>query len=210
VLLDADDLPPDALTREGLDTQHRLIAFSVREPGPAAPDIDEGHYHALLANAADFIVDRLDADIVFMPMERQKMDVQQSHAVISMMHLAHRATVLKGEYTSRQMISFLARCDFAVGMRLHFLIFSALAEVPFVALPYASKVTGLIEELEMEVPPLRDVNSGRLIATVDRSWDYRDKIRKQIRRLLPDLQEKARKTNTLLVELARSREPATT
>ena len=59
LLLEPDDLPPDTLMREGLDQQRRLVAFSVREPGPAAPDIDVNHYHALLANAADFIVDRV-------------------------------------------------------------------------------------------------------------------------------------------------------
>lgn len=204
VLLEPEDLPPDTLTREGLDRQHRLVAFSVREPGPAAPDIDVDHYHMLLANAADFVIDRLDVDIVFVPMERRKMDVQHSHAVVSMMLCAQRASVLKGDYTARQMISLLDRCDFAVGMRLHFLIFAALADVPFVALPYASKVLGLIEDLEMEMPPLKHVNAGRLIATIDRSWDYRDSIRRKIRRRLPDLKERAETTHTLLVELARS------
>lgn len=204
LLLEPEDLPPDAMKSEGLDGVKHLVAFSVREPGPAAPDIDVDHYHELLANAADFIVDRLDVDIIFVPMERRKMDVQHSHAVASMMQFAQRAGVLKGTYTARQIISILERCDFAVGMRLHFLIFAALADVPFVALPYASKVAGLIEDFEMEMPPLSGVNSGRLIATIDRSWDYRNQIRKRIRRHLPDLQDRARKTNDLLVELARS------
>ncbi len=204
LLLEPEDLPPDAMKSEGLDDVKHLVAFSVREPGPAAPDIDVDHYHELLANAADFIVDRLDVDIIFVPMERRKMDVQHSHAVASMMQFAQRAGVLKGTYTARQMISLLARCDFAVGMRLHFLIFAALADVPFVALPYASKVAGLIEDFEMEMPPLSGVNSGRLIATIDRSWDYRSQIRKRIRRHLPDLQDRARKTNDLLLELVRS------
>ena len=37
-------------------------------------------------------------------------------------------------------------------MRLHFLIFVALRGTPFAALPYASKVTGLLEDLEMGTP----------------------------------------------------------
>jgi polysaccharide pyruvyl transferase WcaK-like protein len=36
VLLTPDPLPADALKRESLDVQQRLIGFSVREPGPAA------------------------------------------------------------------------------------------------------------------------------------------------------------------------------
>lgn len=204
LLLEPEELPKDTLVRESLDHDRRTVGFSVREPGPAAPNIDVDHYHALLANAADFMVDRLDADIVFVPMERKKMDVQHSHAVASLMQCAQRATVLKGDFTPCQMISLFKRFDFAVGMRLHFLIFAAIAEVPFVALPYASKVTGLINDLEMEMPPLKDVNSGRLIATIDRSWDSQGKIRKQIRRHLPELQHRARQTNSLLVELAHS------
>lgn len=201
LLLTPDPLPPDALKNEGLDPEERLVGFSVREPGPAAPDIDVDHYHALLANAADFMIERLDARVVFVPMERRKMDLQHSHAVIAGMLRADRAVVLQHEYTARELISLIGHFDLAVGMRLHFLIFAALAGVPFVALPYASKVTGLLEDLEMDMPPLADVNSGRLIAAIDRAWDQQGKIRKQIKRKLPHLQERARETNRLLVSL---------
>lgn len=203
LLLEADEMPEDAVIRERLDTGRRLVAFSVREPGPAAPDIDVDHYHGLLANAADFVIDRLEAEVIFIPMERTKMDVQHSHAVISQMQFAEHATVLKGEYTSREMIALIGRFEFSIGMRLHFLIFSALANVPFVALPYASKVTGLIEDLEMEMPPINKVNAGRLIATIDRSWDYKEDIRKKIRRALPELRKRAQQTNQLLLDLLR-------
>ncbi len=201
LLLGSEPLAPDLLKREGLDTERRLVGFSVREPGPAAPDIDVDHYHKLLANAADFMVDRLNADIVFVPLERQHMDMQHSHAVVAQMQCAQRATVLKGEYTSRQLLDLVGRFEFSVGMRLHFLIFSALQNVPFVALPYASKVNDLLKDLEMEMPPLYHVNTGRLLATIDRSWDWRDAIRERIQRLLPGLQQRALETNKLLVDM---------
>lgn len=201
LLLTPEPVDVDVLRGEGLNTERCLVGFSVREPGPAAPDIDVNHYHKLLANAADFMVDRLDADIVFVPMERQHMDIQHSHAVLAQMQCAQRATVLKGEYNARQTMTLIGHFEFAVGMRLHFLIFSALQNVPFVALPYASKVTDLLQDLEIEMPPLRDVNAGRLLATIDRSWDWRDSTRARIQRLLPGLQQRALETNKLLVNL---------
>jgi len=105
LLLKPEPLPRGLLKREGLEGRRRLIGMSVREPGVAAPDIDQKMYHALLANAADFMVDRYDADIVFVPMERSVLDTQHSHAVVAKMLRAQRATVLKGEYTSGQLLS---------------------------------------------------------------------------------------------------------
>ncbi|MEN6497602.1 MAG: hypothetical protein ABFD16_25155, partial [Thermoguttaceae bacterium] len=61
------------------------------------------------------------------------------------------------------------------------------------------------EDLEMEVPPLKNVNAGQLIAYIDRSWDYRDEIRERIRRLLPEIQARARQTNELAVRLLTER-----
>jgi polysaccharide pyruvyl transferase CsaB len=206
LLLRPEPLPADALKREGLEGR-RLVGISVREPGAAAPDIDENHYHALLANAADYMVDRLDADLVFVPMERQVLDTQHCHAVVAKMAHAQRATVLKGEYTSGQMLTIMGHFAFAVGMRLHFLIFAALQRVPFVALPYASKVTGFLDALEMPMPPLQQVNAGRLIAHIDRSWDLHADLQARIDRALPPLQERARETNKIAVRLLLDRTP---
>lgn len=202
LLLEPEPLTLDEILRaEAIDPQARLIGFSVREPGPAAPDLDIEHYHSLVANTADFLVERLDAEIVFFPLERRSVDVQHSHAVVSRMHHAQRATVLKREYTPGQVLTLLEHFQFCVGMRLHFLIFSALAGVPFVGLPYATKVAGFLEELKLEVPPFERVSSGQLIAHVDRAWDTREAHRAQVRAALPALQARARRNNELAVEL---------
>lgn len=203
LLLSPAPLSPDVLRLEGVEGDHRLVGISVREPGPCAPGMDAERYHALLANAADFLVDRLDAKVVFIPMERRVLDVQHSHAVIAQMHHARRATVLKGKYSSGEMLSLVGKVDLALGMRLHFLIFAALQRVPFVALPYAPKVTGFIEDLGMSMPPLNQVNAGQLIAHVDRSWDLRKSIRRRIEGSMPSLRRRARETNELAVALLR-------
>gem|GEM_PF-4460139 len=52
---------------------------------------------------------RLDADLVFVPMEPHTLDLQHSHAVISRMAAASRATVLKGDYSSGQILALVGR-----------------------------------------------------------------------------------------------------
>ena len=74
------------------------------------------------------MVDRYDADIVFVAMERT--DVQHSHGVVAHMQNAERAEILRCRYSPRQILALMGRFDFAVGMRLHFLIFAALRRTP--------------------------------------------------------------------------------
>ena len=209
VLLKQDPMALDLIMRdESIDPTARLVAFSVREPGPAAPRINVEHYHRLLANAADFMVDRLDAEVVFIPLEQRTFDVQHSHAIVGRMSHAQRATVLRRPYTSQQVLSLLTYFDFAVGMRLHFLIFAALADVPFVSLPYADKVSNFIEELKVPHRGFEHLSAGELIANIDRAWDERELQRQRTRAALKDLQERARMNSELAAHLlAARREP---
>ncbi len=201
LLLEPEALPIEALEAEGVEFDRDLVGFSVREPGPAAPNIDPDDYYALLANAADFVVERYDADVVFIPME--KTDVQHSHAVVAHMQNSERAEILRRRYTPRQVLDLVGHFQFSIGMRLHFLIFSALRGVPFAALPYAGKVSGLLQDLGMRSPPLEDVGIGQLIARVDRSWDARHEIQAQIAKHISELKLRALRTNELLLELVR-------
>ncbi|MDQ3265582.1 MAG: polysaccharide pyruvyl transferase family protein [Myxococcota bacterium] len=202
VLLRAEPLTWEEILRsEAINPGARLIGISVREPGPAAPDLRVEHYHRLVANAADFMIDRFDAEVVFFPMERRAFDVQHSHGVVGQMSHAQRATVLKRDYTPGQLVSLLERFEFTVGMRLHFLIFSALAGVPFTALPYATKVSGFLEELQLRTPELSEVSAGQLIAIIDRAWDQRELLRASLSTGLVDLQRRAHRNNQIAVQL---------
>ncbi|WP_303903728.1 polysaccharide pyruvyl transferase family protein [Thiohalomonas denitrificans] len=207
MLLKPEPLPRQTLVTETLDRDGPVVGMSVREPGAAAPDVNQDVYHQLLANAADYIVDRFGARVVFIPMERGVLDMQHSHAVISKMLCPQKAAVLKGEYTSGQLMTLIGRFDFVVGMRLHFLILAALNRVPFVALPYASKVGGFLEQIGAEMPPIDKVNAGRLLAHIDRSWDRRRSLANRIDRTVPTLQDRARESHRILMELLRRHHP---
>jgi polysaccharide pyruvyl transferase CsaB len=198
-LLEPEELPAAALKAEGVNLEGHVVGFSVREPGPAAPDIKPDQYYALLANAADFVVERFDAEVVFVPME--KFDVQHSHGVVAHMRFPERAEILRRRYSPRQILDLMGRFDFAVGMRLHFLIFAALRGTPFSPLPYASKVTGLVEDLDMDTPPLGSIGIGELCGRIDRKWDTREAIRAKLGERVPGLRRRAKLTNETLLGL---------
>jgi polysaccharide pyruvyl transferase WcaK-like protein len=201
LLIEPEPLPGYLLESEGLKGRRRLVGMSVREPGPAAPNLAEMDYHSLLANAADYIVDRLDADVVLIPMERRQHDLQHSHAVLARMRGVKHASVLRGEYSVGQLLSLASHFEFAVGMRLHFLIFAALQRVPFVPLPYAPKVAAFVEEFGVNPTQLDKLNAGQLIALIDRAWDERDAMREKIAQALPALQARARENNEIAIQL---------
>jgi polysaccharide pyruvyl transferase CsaB len=200
LLLEPEPFGENLLAREGVTKDRTLVAMSVREPGGAAAEIEDARYHALLANAADFIVARFEADVVFVPMERG--DIREAHRVMAEMGLPERATVLKGAYSPGQVLGLMDHVDVAVGMRLHFLIFAAKARVPALALPYAAKVVSFLERLGLPTPQmLHREHVGALLAAIDRLWDRRAEQRELLSERLPAVRELAGTTAGLLAEL---------
>jgi polysaccharide pyruvyl transferase CsaB len=207
LLLQPAELPLEILQREHLEAGRRLVALSVRDGGTPASETADLEFHALLATAADFIVQRYDAQAVFVPMEHQ--DIREAHRVISHMARAESATVLTGAYTPGELRTVMGNFHMAVGMRLHFLIFAASAGVPIAPLPYASKVWSFLKAIGLDQPDMvATTNAGTLLAEIDRLWDLRSEQLTRVAARLPLLRAAAARTATLAAELVGTRAPA--
>ena len=204
LLLTPEPFTDDMLAEAGIPRDRPLVGFSVREQGAAAPELTEATYHQLLAEAADYIVERFGADVVFVPMERA--DVREAHRVIGRMTLPERAHLLKYRYKPRQIIGLMEHFQLAVGMRLHFLIFAAITGTPLIALPYASKVYDFLTSLGLEPrATVAHTTAGTFLADLDRLWDHRAEQKSLLRDRLPSLLERARCTTQLAVQAVRPR-----
>jgi polysaccharide pyruvyl transferase WcaK-like protein len=191
VLLEPEDFTEEMLIREGIDTNLPLVGMSVREPGNAADHLDEAGYHVLLAEIADFMTHRLDAQVVFVAMERG--DIAHAHAVLSAMSAPDRARILNRCYSPGQIAGLMRHLHLAVGMRLHFLLFAACAGVPILPLPYAGKVFDFAQAVG--VPALTGIarrEAGPLLAELDRLWDDRRACTDRLRESCGVLRERAR------------------
>jgi polysaccharide pyruvyl transferase WcaK-like protein len=111
------------------------------------------------------------------------------------MGMPERATVLRTTYDPREVLRLIGELDFAIGMRLHFVIFAACAGVPVLPLPYAGKVFDFAQRVG--APALTGVarsEAGPLLAELDRLWDERAENTQQLRQRILVLRERARET----------------
>ena len=89
-----------------------------------------------------------------------------------------------------------------IGMRLHALIFSAVAAVPMVGLVYDPKIQGFLDCIQQpSAGDVRELEYGSLSELTDKVWENRAEIKKQISEFIPLMKEKARENARVAVEL---------
>ncbi|WP_328441679.1 polysaccharide pyruvyl transferase family protein [Streptomyces sp. NBC_00457] len=193
LLLTPEPFTGQMMRQEGLPTDARLVGMSVREPGRAAEKLDEDDYHALLADVADFLARRLEAHVVFVPMERE--DVRHAHGVLSRMSAPDLGRILHNSYSPGEILGFMSHLDMVVGMRLHFVMFAALSGLPVLPLPYSGKVFDFARRTG--APALVGVareQAGLLLAEVDRLWDEFPRRHEDLNSRVQGLRALARET----------------
>jgi polysaccharide pyruvyl transferase CsaB len=193
LLLTPEPFTERMMRHESLPLDTRLVGMSVREPGRAAEKLDEDDYHALLADVADFLARRLDAHVVFVPMERQ--DVRHAHGVLSRMSTPDLGRILHNSYSPGEVLGFMSHLDLVVGMRLHVVIFAAMSGLPVLPLPYSGKVFDFARRTG--APALVGVareQAGLLLAEVDRLWDEFPRRQEDLDSRVRELRALARET----------------
>jgi hypothetical protein len=69
-------------------------------------------------------------------------------------------------------------------------------------------VSGLLEDLGMDTPPLESIGIGQLIGRIDRKWDTREALRAGISARVPALRQRAKLPNRALLRLIDADQPA--
>lgn len=151
-----------------------------------------------VAAALDALDKRLNAQILFIPMQRPS-DARVSLAAFSVMDQS--AHILSGHYLPHELSAIISSVDLVISVRLHALMFAAHTGVPVVGLSYDPKVDTFMESLGQPVLPLADLKAGQLVQTAEQVWQERKERQGQILSAIASHQEDASENIRLALEL---------
>ncbi|AGB42101.1 polysaccharide pyruvyl transferase CsaB [Halobacteroides halobius DSM 5150] len=123
----------------------------------------DNSYLKELAKLLDLLKDKLQAQILFLPLDYPD-DREVSLQVREMM--SEEAMVIRANYTPQEVLALTERVDLMVGVRLHSLIFATVMGVLPAGISYDPKVDNFLERLSLA--PVAKVDSLEVTKTYNR------------------------------------------
>lgn len=161
-----------------------------------------------IARAADYVVEELGYSVVFLPVHRD-LDLPTIERVRAAM--SGRSHILRGSYAAEETVGLFGRFRWVLSMRLHPLIFAAVAGVPALGLVYDPKVQEFLTQTQQEpVGPVERATLEDILLAITRLEADYARRGKLLNRVVEELREKAALNNTLAADLLRGGGPPAT
>jgi len=170
------------------------VCVSSQQPPPS-----EGK--KAIAQVLDSLVQKYGVWILFIPMNPQT-DSLLMHQIRAVQVEKGKTLVLEGEHTPQDVLAIVRQTDLILSSRLHLLILAVLANTPCIGLSRGSKIDRFLTRARLpKGGDVRTINPFHLQEVCERTWRNRQQIREQMRRVLGDMQQAARKNQDLLAVL---------
>ncbi len=145
-----DNFGEKVFKKMGLDQQTLTIGVNFTDEAfvqEEAPDLP-----TRAAQLLDALIEQFGAKLVFFCNEIREgpgFDKVANEKIRSLMIHGEDSFAVENRYwTPGQMLSLVGMCDFTLSMRYHFCLFSALQQVPFIAIKRSDKVDDLCWQLD--------------------------------------------------------------
>lgn len=193
LLADRRDIGRQILLENGLEGDKPIIGIAVRHW------TREQRFMQVFADAAFKLRKLYNAYIVFVPLQFPA-DTNIAQEIALLMPDRTDTIILKEGYTTEEYVSLISNLDFLIGMRLHALVFSALAGVPFLAVSYDPKVDRFVKGMEGNVAGSIDkITSEDILRESARMWrQVPQKQNAKIQALREEAQKNAARAIALL------------
>ncbi len=170
-----------------------LIGISVREYKSKGSDSKR-----IFAQVADYLIENYQAKIIFFPFQFDE-DVHINEEILSLMK--NKAEVLKIKLEPEELLSVLSQLSLVVGVRFHSIVFSSMANIPFIAFNYDPKVRYFVEDLglsELLLEIDEDTSLKNFQEKIEYAIENNDKIKNILLEKVNSLEVKALANNELV------------
>ena len=142
-----------------------------------------------IAGISDYLVDKYDAEILFVPMFSGFMsynDDVMCKDIIKKMKWSSMAKIIDNNLAAGAFKALFGRMDLVIGFPLHSIIFSTSMGVPVISFSYESKVERYMKALKFEkynfnVKDINhEINFDHVVDTIDNVMNNRESIKKQL------------------------------
>jgi polysaccharide pyruvyl transferase CsaB len=199
--LDTDGIDPAVgsgiLTGLGVEPGTPLLGVSVR----SWKQLHD--YKKVLARVCDRLIEE-GWKVIFLPMHYPG-DVNVSREISSLME--NDSIIVERQLDFREMLSLMMQVQTIIGMRLHFLIFGALLNIPMVGVSYDPKVDRFLNLVRMPSGGAIDqLEFDGLLTRVHDVIARRDELRERLAGRVAALREDALKSAGLVAGMLKSRQ----
>jgi polysaccharide pyruvyl transferase WcaK-like protein len=155
-------------------------------------------YRQLVFDLIDRLVSLRGATVLLVPhvfgsREHAESDSTACESAGAELKLRHRGRVYmaRGEYDQGEIKYVIGLCDMFVGSRMHACIAALSQNIPTVSIAYSRKFVGVMESIGVAdlVADPRKLGSEAIMGVVDRVYDQRAAIRRQLEQTMPQVKE---------------------
>ena len=189
------------LKDENIPLDHKFAGVCFRHLYSKWSDQEFEKYAIKLAASCDYIVEKLNLNIIFIPNciyqsgHPNEDDRKISIYIKNKMKHKSRTHVIMGDLSVNERLSLFPLLEFVVSNRRHVTIFSAIHNIPFLTLGYEFNwhFDNLISDLKMGeyYVNIKNCNSKLINKKIEEVFYNREKISMKLKKIIPKFNKKA-------------------
>jgi len=146
-------------------------------------------YVKSLATAIDYVIDKLNAIVVFVPQVSSQSEKAFTYLVAGLVKNKNRVAIIDEDLPLGELMKFIGGMDLFVGTRMHSNIFALIMNVPVVAIAYEHKTRGIMKMLGLEnwVLDIEKINEHDLISKIDELYNRRFEIKEYLSKRVEEI-----------------------
>lgn len=204
---------PENRTLLGMAVSQRKLDFAF--PGQKIPNRPTKALASII-EATNYMVDELDANIVFIPHSIGPTSVLDDRITADMIRdkcrRPDRIYIIRNEYSSQQLKGMAACLDMTIGTRLHFSIDAVCSGVPSLLITHDGDIRchgimGKMLGMQDYVYNIDYIEAASLIKAIASLWKNREAVRKHLTELIPKIKNKTYRHGEMASALVKQYHP---